>query len=120
MDAVRNSAVRLITMGYFQYQTRSEVKTIEIEELATKHKTRDAIFDPASLIADCQKLEIISGERILCTYAYLFLAFKMLCVAVLRRQLLREGNSVGRVRAHPPVLAAVELLKIYSGYSSLC
>lgn len=50
--------------------------TIEIEEIATKHKIRDTIFDPASLlIADCQKLKIISGECILCTCIWLSRCF---------------------------------------------
>lgn len=58
--------------------------TIEFEEIATKHKIRDTVFDQASvLIADCQKLEVISGECILYTYAYLYLAFKMLSLAIL-------------------------------------
>lgn len=37
--------------------------TIEMEEIVTKHKIRDTVFDAVSLlVGNCQKLEIISGE----------------------------------------------------------
>lgn len=44
------------------------VKTaVEIEEIATKHKIRDTVFEPANpFIVDDPKLEIKLGECILC------------------------------------------------------
>lgn len=61
-------AAELITTWYIQHQNRNKAKTsIEIEEIATKHKIRDTIFEAASpFIVDGPKLEIKSGECILC------------------------------------------------------
>lgn len=57
---MHNSAAELITIWYIQHQSRNKVKTtIEIEEMATKHKIGDTIFEPASpFIVDGPKLEI--------------------------------------------------------------
>lgn len=65
---MHNSAAELITIWYIQHQNRHKAKTtIEIEEIATKHKIRDTIFEPASpFIVDGPKREIISGECVLC------------------------------------------------------
>ena len=72
--------------------------TVEIEEIVTKHTIRDTVFDPASLlIADCQKVEIIAVECVLCTYAYVYLAFKTLSLAIFWGWLLEKRNSVGRI-----------------------
>lgn len=61
-------AAGFITTWYIQHQNRNKVKTAtEIEDTDTKHKISDTIFEPSSpFIVDGPKLEIRSGECILC------------------------------------------------------
>lgn len=61
-------AAKLITIWYIQHQNRNKLKrAIEIEEIATKHKIKDTVFELASpFMVDGPKLDIKSGECILC------------------------------------------------------